>query len=124
MVAVTETVDESTTPGYVHYGSVARSSAQGSDSEDYFRDALMRRFQAAMWAFDGPSQEFAPQQGLKNIDKPGKDYTETPYAIAADFLIVLYDEEAKLVLEVGHNEASLAVWGGGRYSFTRIAGMV
>lgn len=124
MVAVTETVDECTTPGYVHYGSVARSAAADSGSEVYFRGALMQRFQAAQWAFDGPAKEFEPHLGLKNLDKPGKDYTETPYAIAADFLIVLYDEDAKLVLEVGHNEASLAVWGGGRHSFTRTAGMV
>jgi hypothetical protein len=77
-----------------------------------------------MWTFDGPRQEYWPHQGLRNLDKPGKDYAETPYAIATDFLTARYDEDAKLVLEVGHNEASLAVWEGGRYAFTRTAGMV
>jgi hypothetical protein len=36
--------------------------------------------------------------------------SDLSYSIAVESLIVLYDEEAKKVIEVGYKIASLAVW--------------
>ena len=110
---------QSTVPGYVHYQtrSETTTSATGPDRATV-RTALNGAFQVAAWSFDGPREEFSSGE-LVNVDTPGTRYTELPYAITADFLIVLYHEGMKRVLEVGHVGASLGVWGQNDRTFVR-----
>jgi hypothetical protein len=117
------TEQKRTVPGYVHYvddGPPSRVPA--SRTSGYFRQKLAASYLHANWSFDGPHQEFV--NGLSNEDNPGTNFTVKPYAITAEFLIVLYNETAKLVYEVGHSAASFAAWDDGTSSFTRLAGIV
>ena len=47
-----------------------------------------------------------------NLDTPGTMSSDLPYAIMADFLIALYDQDARRILEVGRAAGWLCVWQG------------
>src|SRR5262245_26233111 len=103
------TKEQHTVPGYVHYDTGVEDRSPHSATQQYFRIALMRSFIKAKWSFDGPREEFRGGL-LSNEDTPGTKSSDLPYAITADFLIVLYNETSKQLLEVGHAGASLGVW--------------
>jgi hypothetical protein len=104
------TQEEHTVPGYVHYEKGLASRTVNSSTEVYVRAALMRSFNRARWSFDGPREPFVPGRGLANEDAPGTMSSDLPYAIKAEFLIVLYDAVDKRLLEVGHAAGWLGVW--------------
>ncbi|HTW79590.1 MAG TPA: hypothetical protein VME23_08630 [Terracidiphilus sp.] len=99
--------DEHTIPGYVTYEKGIEKNVRPSPK--YVRDALVREFNRASWSYDGPREEFI-RGTFENEDTPGIKESALPYGIAADFLIVLYDEQARKILEVGRKMATMAVW--------------
>jgi hypothetical protein len=103
------TKDEYTVPGYVHYDPGLQPKSKTDPTPKYIQDALVRAFGQAQWAFDGPREEFKGG-ALANEDTPGTMSSDLPYGITAEFLIALYDETARKILEVGHKQATLAVW--------------
>jgi hypothetical protein len=103
-----------TNPGYVYYqkpgwvGEITKANVETTVAAD---------FGSASWSFDGPSQEFrtikvnnANQKVRENYDCPGTECSDRPYAMKTEFLIVLYDENAKLVFEVGHQAATIELY--------------
>jgi len=110
------TKEEYTVPGYVRYELGKERKTKADPTPDYVLTALKRSFLSAQWAFDGPREEFR-HGSLNNEDTPGTKSSDLPYAIAAEFLIVLYDEAKKMILEVGHVTGSYVVWKDGRTSF-------
>lgn len=105
-----KTKSEHTVPGYVHYQSDGEVAAKQPNAPDDIRQKLQNSFALAQWSFDGPREEFRGGGGLTNQDTPGVKYSDLPYAMTAEFLIVLYHETAKRILEVGHSVGSLGVW--------------
>ena len=103
------TKDEHTVPGYVHYKEGTQTKTKNAPTPKYIRDALVRGFAQAEWSFDGPREEFKGGV-MANEDTPGVMSSDLPYGITAEFLIVLYDEVARKIIEVGYKMASLAVW--------------
>jgi len=99
--------DEHTVPGYVTYEKGIERP--GRPSPRYVQNALNRELLRASWSYDGPAQEFLPGR-FENEDTPGIKESALPYGITADFLIVLYDETARKILEVGRKMATMAVW--------------
>jgi len=101
---------EHTIPGYVHYQKTAEVPASRVNGNDAIKQLAQQEFMVASWSFDGPREQFRQGAGLTNRDEPGTKYTELPYALIAEFLIVLYDQQAKRILEVGHSVGALGVW--------------
>lgn len=102
--------EEHTVPGYVCYETVSQQVAPALDPQAV-HVSLTKCFSMAKWSFDGPRQEFENGQ-LSNEDTPGTMASDLPYGIMADFLIALYDENARKILEVGRAAGWLCVWPG------------
>jgi hypothetical protein len=111
----TSTKEEYTVAGYVHYGLGLEKKSKAEPSREYVLTALKRCFLRAEWAFDGPREEFR-RGNLANEDTPGTKSSDLPYGIAAEFLIVLYDEARKTIIEVGHVTGSYVAWKDGTSS--------
>lgn len=106
------TKEEFTVPGYVHYETGANPMSKTRPSPGAIRDALVRSLGRARWSFDGPREEFRAGL-LVNVDTPGTKSSDLPYGITAEFLIALYDENARRILEVGYSQGSYLLWPNG-----------
>lgn len=102
--------EEFTVPGYVCYQTFAQKRAPAPDAQS-LHASLTRSFSMSKWSFDGPAQEFEGG-GMVNVDTPGTMSSDLPYGIMADFLIVLYEQNKKQILEVGRAAGWLCVWQG------------
>ena len=102
--------EEHTVPGYVCYQTVSQVVAPPPDPRAVHA-SLTKCFSMSKWSYDGPRQEFEHGQ-LKNEDTPGTMSSDLPYGIMADFLIAVYDENARKILEVGRAAGWLCVWRG------------
>lgn len=103
--------EEYTVPGYVCYRPASQVQSKTAPDPQTVHAALTRCFSMSKWSFDGPRQEFEGGR-LMNEDTPGTQSSDLPYGIMADFLIVLYDENARTVLEAGRAAGWLCVWQG------------
>ena len=106
-----------TVPGYVCYQDLSNTKAAAPDPRN-LHASLMRGFTMSKWSFDGPRKEFEGG-GMTNKDTPGTMYSDLPYGIMADFLIALYDEEKREILEVGRAAGWLGVWQDRKHTFVR-----
>ncbi len=102
--------EEFTVPGYVCYTTLSQIKGNAPDSQA-LHASLTKCFSMSKWSFDGPRREFEGG-GMTNKDTPGTMSSDLPYGIMADFLIILYDENAKKIFEVGRAAGWLCVWSG------------
>jgi hypothetical protein len=102
--------EEYTVPGYVCYRTLSQRRDVAPDPQT-IHASLMKCFTMSKWSFDGPAREFEGGV-MTNIDTPGTMSSDLPYGIMADFLIALYDQNARKILEVGRAAGWLCVWKG------------
>jgi hypothetical protein len=124
-----ETTSRHTVPGYISYNFLPTRVPAVQGTADYCRQELRAEFSRAMWSYDGPAQEFATGSGIGgqpklNVDKPGTASTCFPYCMTAEFLIVLYNEQTKDILEVGYSAGSVGFWRADLKTFVRALHLV
>jgi hypothetical protein len=111
---------EGTIPGYLSY-KVYSEENRDPPNQESLTNLAKSYFHMSKWIFDGPIEEF--KGSLINIDMPGTTYSELPYSLKVNFLIALFDQDSKSILEAGRTDVHLCVWkkksGEVQYSFIR-----
>jgi hypothetical protein len=100
-----------TVPGYVSFADAPPvDMPEATDDASYLAQLtrlVNNQFEAAMWSFDGPAR-VPPTLNIKDTPGLASDFLQYPIVQRYEFIGVLFDVNAKQILNVIHYSDSLA----------------